>query len=136
MVSPSKNVGVNIPKKVKKNHITLVQNRDGVVVKYDILRIEEAIFKAFCTTDEGGKKEAKELSKKVAFILNRRFKKGEIPTVEKIQDIVEEVLILQGYAETAKNYILYREQRRRARENKITKEESIDLMGSYLDVVD
>jgi len=136
MVTPSKTVGASAPKKIKKNHITLIQNRDGVVVKYDISRVEEAIFKALSTTEEGGKKDSKELAKKVAFILNRRFKKGEIPHVEKIQDIVEEVLILQGYAETAKNYILYREQRRRVRENKITKEESIDLMGSYLDIID
>jgi len=43
---------------------------------------------------------------------------------------------LQGYVETARNYILYREQRRRLRESKITKEEAIDLVGNYLDSTD
>lgn len=136
MITPSKTVMASKAKKTKRNHITSVKNREGIVVKYDTLRIEDAVFKAFSTTDEGGKKEAKEISKKVTFIVNRRFKKDEIPTVEKIQDIVEEVLILQGHAETARNYILYREQRRRVRENKITKEEAIDLVGNYLDTLD
>ena len=49
-------------------------------------------------------------------MLNRRFKKGETPNIEQIQDIVEEALMLEDLVETAKAYILYREQRRAIRE--------------------
>ena len=77
-------------------------------------KIEEAIFKALTATNTGGRKLAKELADKVVKLLNRRFKKGDIPTVEQIQDIVEEVLILEDLVETAKAYILYREKRRKS----------------------
>jgi len=136
MMSPSKAVLAPKAKKTHKNHIKLIKNREGVVIKYDISRIEDAVFRAFSTNEEGNKTEAKNIAKKVTFIVNRRFKQGEIPTVEDVQNIIEEVLILQGYVETARNYILYREQRRRLRESKITKEEAIDLVGNYLDSTD
>lgn len=135
-MSPSKAVLAPKAKKTHKNHIKLIKNREGVVIKYDISRIEDAVFRAFSTNEEGNKTEAKNIAKKVTFIVNRRFKQGEIPTVEDVQNIIEEVLILQGYVETARNYILYREQRRRLRESKITKEEAIDLVGDYLDSTD
>jgi len=136
MMSPSKAVLAPKAKKTNKNHIKLIKNREGVVIKYDISHIEDAVFRAFSTNEEGNKTEAKNIAKKVTFIVNRRFKQGEIPTVEDVQNIIEEVLILQGYVETARNYILYREQRRRLRESKITKEEAIDVVGNYLDSTD
>ena len=137
MISQGKAVLAPKAKKTTKIHIKLIKNREGVVIKYDISRIEDAVFKAFSTSaEEGSRKEAKNIAKKVTFIVNRRFKQGEIPTVEDVQNIVEEVLILQGYVETARNYILYREQRRRLRESKITKEEAIDVVGNYLDSTD
>ena len=136
MMSPSKAVLAPKAKKTHKNHIKLIKNREGVVIKYDISHIEDAVFRAFSTNEEGNKTEAKNIAKKVTFIVNRRFKQGEIPTVEDVQNIIEEVLILQGYVETARNYILYREQRRRLRESKITKEEAIDVVGNYLDSTD
>ena len=136
MISQGKAVLAPKAKKTTKIHIKLIKNREGVVIKYDISRIEDAVFRAFSTNEEGNKTEAKNIAKKVTFIVNRRFKQGEIPTVEDVQNIIEEVLILQGYVETARNYILYREQRRRLRESKITKEEAIDLVGNYLDSTD
>jgi len=68
--------------------------------------------------------------------LNRRFKKEEIPDVEQIQDIVEEVLILEGEVEAAKAFILYREQRRRIREAQAISEEAVDRVDDYLDKMD
>ena len=108
-----------------KNKIEKVQKRDGGIVEFSQEKITEAIFKALTATEKGGKKIAKRLSDKVVKIANRRFEKTQIPHVEKIQDIVEEVLILEGLVETARAYILYREQRRRIREAQIAEEETL-----------
>jgi len=119
-----------------ENKIEKVQKRDGTIVPFDQNRIIEAIFKALTASGEGNGKRAKRLSNKVVQILNRRFKKGEIPHVEQIQDIVEEVLILEGLVKTAKAYILYREQRRRIREAIAVSEESVDRLDQYIEKLD
>jgi len=119
-----------------ENKIEKVQKRDGTIVPFDQSRIEEAIFKALTATGEGERKKAKRLANKVVRILNRRFKKGEIPHVEQIQDIVEEVLILEGLVKTAKAYILYREQRRRIREAIAVSEEAVDRLDQYIEKLD
>ena len=77
-----------------QNKIIKVKKRDGSIVDFDETRITDAIFKAITATDQGDGKKSKRVSGKVVEILNRRFKKDEIPQVEQIQDIVEEVLIL------------------------------------------
>ncbi len=115
-----------------KNHIKKIQKRNGEIVPFQKKKIEEAIYKALTATNTGGRKLAQELSNKVVRILNKRFKKDEIPNVEQIQDIVEEVLILEDLVETAKAYILYREQRRKIREAKLATEEGISLVDEYL----
>jgi ribonucleoside-triphosphate reductase len=83
-------------------------------------------------TGQGDGKKTTRLANKITKILNRRFKKEEIPTVEQIQDVVEEVLILEGLVETAKAYILYREQRRRIREAVAVVDESTEIVDKYL----
>lgn len=119
-----------------KNKITKVQKRTGEIVEFDSARIEEAIFKALTATKEGDGKQSKRLSGRAIAILERRFKKDEIPIVEQIQDIVEEVLILEGLVETAKAYILYREQRRRIREAVATTEETVEMLEQYIGELD
>jgi len=114
-----------------KNHITKIEKREGEIVPFDRSKIEEAIFKALTASNQGGRKLAKELSLKVTKLLNKRFKKDEIPNVEQIQDIVEEVLVLEELVETAKAYILYREQRRLSREAKINLQEAVSLVDDY-----
>jgi len=118
------------------NKITQVKKRDGLMDDFDKVRITEAIFKALTATNQGDGKKSKRLSDRVVRILERRFKKGEIPEVEQIQDIVEEVLILEGLVETAKAYILYREQRRRIREAVAVVDESTELVDKYLQELD
>jgi len=119
-----------------KNKITKVQKRDGTITDFDETRIIEVIFKALTATGQGDGRRAKKLSNKVVKILNRRFKKEEIPHVEQIQDIIEEILILEGLVETAKAYILYREQRRRIREAVKVAEEAVDRIDQYLEKLD
>jgi ribonucleoside-triphosphate reductase len=119
-----------------KNKITQIKKRDGRVVDFDKKKIVDAIFKALTATNKGGRGIAHRLSKKVLELLNKRFvaSKGEvkIPTVEDVQDIVEEALILEDLTETAKAYILYREQRRRIREAQKIIEETLETIDSYI----
>lgn len=116
--------------------ITKIKKRDGELAEFDQDRISEAIFKALTATGQGDGKRSKRLSNKVVQILSRRFRKDEIPQVEQIQDLVEEVLILEGLVETAKAYILYREQRRRIREAAAVIDESTEMVDRYLQELD
>jgi len=119
-----------------EDKIKKVKKRDGTLAEFDESRIQKAIFKALTASGQGDGELSKKLCKKVIEILNRRFKEEEIPTVEQIQDIVEEVLILEGLVETAKAYILYREQRRRIREAVAISEEAVDRLDQYLEKMD
>lgn len=95
--------------------ITKIKKRDGREVPFNSEKIVNAIFKA--ATSIGGKDYSKavELAEKVIEEVENEYDKS-IPTVEQVQDIVERVLINCGHAKTAKQYILYRAERSRARE--------------------
>ena len=119
-----------------KNNITKIQKRDGRVVDFEQEKISNAIHKAVVAANQGDGEVSKKVSDKVVSLLNRRFKKGEIPNIEQIQDIVEEALMLEDLIETAKAYILYREQRRAIREAAKVSDESSEKIDSYLKEVD
>jgi ribonucleoside-triphosphate reductase (formate) len=116
--------------------ILKVEKRNGKHAEFDIQKIENAIYKALTFVKEGGKDEASELSEKVLEVLLRRFSKEEVPHVEEIQNIVEEVLIAEGLTETARSYILYREKRREIREAASGFDESTELIEKYIDEID
>jgi ribonucleoside-triphosphate reductase len=122
--------------KETKNKFTQIQKRDGRIVDFNQEKITEAIHKALTATTKKDGKEARALSDRVVELLNRRFKKGEMPTVEQTQDIVEEALIMDGYIETAKSYILYREQRRRVREATTAIDEAVEMVDQYIQELD
>ena len=122
--------------KTTKNKIDKIQKRDGSIIDFNQEKITVAIHKALTASGQGNGPHSRKVSNRVIEILNRRFKKGEIPLVEQIQDIVEEVLILEGFVETAKSYILYREQRRRIRESTSIIDESSEKVDSYLKELD
>jgi len=58
----------------------------------------------------------------------------DVPTVEEIQDIVEEILLSSPYRKTAKAYIIYREQHAGIRE--ISAKANVDLVDQYLEKID
>ncbi len=122
--------------KKAENHIERVQKRDGRVVLFEQEKIAEAVHKAVVATNQGDGEVSKKVSDKVVSLLNRRFDKGEIPTIEQIQDIVEEALMLEDLADTAKAYILYREQRRAIREASKAADDSSEKVDSYLKEID
>jgi len=87
-----------------------VEKRDGSIVDFDKERITDAVKAAFDATGEGGKEDALEISDIITDKIKKQFE-HEIPSVEDIQDIVEETLIEEGYNQTSKAYILYRKKR-------------------------
>ncbi len=100
-------------RKIKK-----IRKRDGRIVDFQQEKITNAIFKAMVAVGEKDKKLAKKLSNEVVEILEKRFEGKKIPSVEEIQDIVEEVLIKNRLSKVAKAYILYRKKRAEIRKLK------------------
>ena len=106
--------------------------RDGRIVDFDAGKITAAIAKAGKATGEFGKEIAEKLTLKVLSLASDYFK--QTPTVEGIQDIVEEVLLNSPFKKTAKAYILYREQHAQLRELK--NKADINLVDKYLNKAD
>lgn len=102
----------------RKELVTKVEKRDGSFVPFDVAKISSAIYKAMLSTNsEGSEREAQQVADDVVATLENISKryKNFTPTVEGIQDEVEQALIHAGYGKAAKNYILYREERARIR---------------------
>ena len=91
-----------------------VRKRDGKVASFNQEKITEAIAKAGAATGDFGYDRAKNLSDKVIRVAEEKIK-TRIPTVEQIQDIVEQVLMESAFKRTAKAYIEYRAERTRKR---------------------
>lgn len=95
--------------------ITKIKKRDGREVPFNIEKIASAIFKAASVTGGKDYNTAVELAEKVADYIEKDLNR-KVPEVEEIQDSVEKILIDEGYARTAKEFILYRAERTRIRE--------------------
>jgi len=106
-----------------------IVKRDGEKVSFNARKITDAIAKAGKVTGEFQEDTAKMLTIKVLSLAGQ-LELGETPTVEQVQDIVEEVLLASPYKKTAKAYILYREQRKGVRQ--ITSKFNVDLVDQYL----
>jgi len=105
---------------VKTSKITRIKKRDGAIVDFTQDKIANAIYKAMQSQGIEDRMEAQHVSDIVVFVLEEKFGGYTIPSVEQIQDIVEMVLMKQGYHEVAKAYILYREKHKAIREAKET----------------
>ncbi len=115
-----------------------VIKRDGEIVEFNSAKITNAIQKASNVTKEFDEVTARRLTKNVIKIVNDFVKEKqsnlEAPTIEEIQDIVEKVLLTSDYKQTAKSYILYREQHNKLRD--FAKNSSIDMIDDYLKQLD
>lgn len=101
--------------------------RDGRHVPFDLNKITEAVNKAFIASIHRDDIEyAQQLANKVLYEIEEQG--WENPTVEQVQDCVEQVLIGNGHVRTAKSYIVYRSERTRVREMKT------NLMQIYEDI--
>ncbi len=94
-----------------------IQKRDGGIVPFELEKITQAIFKAMDQSGEGSYEEAQVVAQKVRAEIVKISKsfKHFVPSVEGVQDLVEQQLILSNYVKTSKHYILYREERARIR---------------------
>ncbi len=115
-----------------------IVKRDGNIVAFDAEKIKTAILKAVSVTKEFDEKEAEKVTRKVVKMAEEIADKKEsnlkAPTVEEVQDAVELSLYSYGFTQTAKTYILYREQRKRIRD--FASGLNIDMVDDYLSQLD
>ncbi|MDD5165619.1 MAG: ATP cone domain-containing protein [Candidatus Pacebacteria bacterium] len=102
---------------VKAPAIPTIIKRDGRIVPFDVEKITNAVLKGLNTMAEGSREDAELVAKNVLAELVRIKKKFKnfMPTVEGVQDIVEQELMRSDYVKTAKHYVLYREERAQLR---------------------
>ena len=119
---------------MQNNEILLkVVKRDGSTQPFEAKKITNAILKAGQSTGEFDTETAKKLTIRVINIVQQLY--SEItPSVENIQDIVEDVLLTSSFHKTAKAYILYRDQRAKVRE--ISSKFNVELVDQYLQRLD
>ena len=122
-------------KNLKFEELGYVFKRNGAKVPFDIEKIVNAIKAAGVETKEFDEEEARHLAFIVKKILTHRFDR-QTPEIEKIQDIVEQVLINENYFRTARAYILYREKRGEARRDKKNMVDVVLAVNEYLDKLD
>ena len=107
--------------------ISKIRKRDGRIVDFDISKISEAILNAAKVLGGNNKEMSDKLASDVHDRLIAQFGSTP-PPVESIQDVVEAVLIDNGHARTAKEYILYRAERTKNRDM------NMRLMKTYQDL--
>lgn len=95
-----------------------VIKRSGAIVPFNPERITNAIYRAAIAVGGRDRSIAEALTADVIALLEQNTPPGKIPTIEEIQDAVEKVLIEHGHAKVAKAYILYRDERARARQER------------------
>ena len=112
-----------------------LKKRNWVISTFDKIKIKNALLKAiksvwwedFSTVD-------KMVDEVILITEQKRWK--NIPSVEDIQDSVEEVLVKHGHDQVAKSYILYRQKREEAREERKVVIEVEQSMEEYLHMLD
>jgi len=109
-----------------ESSIKNIIKRDGTVVSYDRDRITTAIFNAATSVGGTDRETAEYLAKCVTNALEETYESGATPSVEDIQDVVEEVLINKDHATTARAFIIYRHERARQREARAVLVEATD----------
>lgn len=125
----------NASKIKNSTKIESVTKRDGTLAPFDSDKIFNAIFKAGESTKEFGEQESYLLTGQVLKVLEHKFS-DDVPSIESIQDIVEQVLISANYFATAKAYILYRDQRNRNRADQKVVVDVESSINEYLERLD
>ncbi len=108
-----------------------VIRRNGTVTPFDVNKIAVAMTKAFLAVEGDTAasssrihEKVANLTKKIADTFYRRLRSGGTIHIEEIQDQVELELMRTAEYKAAKSYVLYREERRRARELKQQEQEA------------
>lgn len=109
--------------------------RDGAEVPFDAKRITVALTKAGRATGDFGEDEAQLLTQRTLKVLRHRFV-GAPPTVEQVQDVVEQMLVDANHTKTFRAYATYRDQRHRLRQDKRTLVDVASSVEEYVDRAD
>ncbi len=128
MEQTSQVLPVYLPSKVCK--------RDGSLSNFDANKIRMAILRAGQASGEFAGSEAQLLTAHVVKVLSHRGYREDTPDIERIQDIVEQVLISANHLRTARAYIVYREQHKKLREDRRTLVDVAASVNEYLDRAD
>lgn len=110
-----------------------IKKRNGRIAKFDAQKITDAIAQAGEATNEFDAVIAKKLTLKVLNLAQQAITR-KIPTVEGIQDTVEEILLSSPYRKTARAYIIYRDQHAQIRE--IAAKANVNIVDQYLEQID
>ena len=120
-----------------------VIKRNGSVVSYDPEKIAIAITKAFLAVEGGAAaastrihKEVNELANAVTNTFNRRMPSGGTLHIEEIQDQVELELMRSGEQKVARSYVLYREERKKLRQQEAPQQEQNEGINIKIDAKD
>ncbi|MEA1866823.1 MAG: ribonucleoside triphosphate reductase [Thermodesulfobacteriota bacterium] len=113
--------------------LTRIRKRDQRQMPFESSKITSAILKAGRATGEFKEDTARRLTIRVISLAQTVFQ-DTAPTVEEIQDMVEEVLLASPFKRTAKAYILYRDRHAGIRE--MVKKADLDLIERYLERLD
>jgi ribonucleoside-triphosphate reductase len=106
--------------------------RNGKTVAFDISKIHAAITRAGQATGEFDEAASGRLTATVVGRLGQRFASDD-PHIEAVQDVVEQTLVAAGHFVTARAYIVYRERRGQAREDRRTVVDVASSINEYLD---
>ena len=112
-----------------------ILKRDGTRTAFDAEKIVVAICSAGEATGQFNEAEAQLLTGQALKVLRHRFADCT-PTVEQVQDIVEQTLIVGNYLDTARAYIAYRASRARLRADRRTAVDVASSINEYLDRLD
>ena len=114
--------------------VNYVIKRSGEKVPFDEKKIENAVAKAFLATGELEARDVSTMSRAIELMVRTALGDQNLETadVEQIQDQVERILMKCGYPQTAKSYILYRNQREKIRETKSTLLDYKKLVDGYI----
>lgn len=110
--------------------------RDGIIVPFNSEKITAAITKAMRASGEWREGAPESVTDGVVKALEREMSLDAnfVPSVEGVQDIVEQQLIFKKFSATAKAYILYRE--KHAEMRAFATAASLGLVDSYLNLND
>ena len=100
---------------MQTNQLSHIIKRDGSVKDFDASKIAAALSKAGKATGEFDAVRAQALTEEIV-LPKLRALNLVTPHIEQVQDVVEHALFDAGYFKTLRAYIVYREQRQKARD--------------------
>lgn len=106
-----------------------VVKRNGQIVKFDQMKILNAITKANNSVPESERLDESKISEITSTVVDECAKSTENIGVEDIQDMVETGIMKAGAFEVAKHYITYRYQHSQIRQKNTTDDKILSLVG-------